>query len=232
MENKNEIGRTPFEKRMFEAREEAGYTQKQVEELVGIKQSTLSELETTGKRSGYTAQLANLYGYNPIFLATGKGDKKLSNIVVHEITPNAENGITIPVFDHKPSAGRGSMMLDSDTVIGGLTLNKDWLHKNVSYSRPTNLAVLTAYGDSMSPTFNDGDILLVDRGVEDIRIDAVYVIALNDELFVKRVQRGLDGSVLVKSDNPLYDPYHINEDAKESLQVLGRVLWAWSGRKL
>jgi transcriptional regulator with XRE-family HTH domain len=227
-----EKGRTPFGKRMYEARLDAGYTQQDVERLVGIKQSTLSDMETIGKRSGYTSQLAALYGYNPVFLATGKGEKKPSTIVVQDISPAIENGITIPVFDHQPSAGRGSIMQDSDTVIGGLTLNKEWLHKNVNYSRPNNLAVLTAYGDSMSPTFNDGDILLVDRGVEDIRIDAVYVIALNDELFVKRVQRGLDGSVLVKSDNPLYDPYRITEDRKETLQVLGRVLWSWNGKKL
>jgi phage repressor protein C with HTH and peptisase S24 domain len=84
----------------------------------------------------------------------------------------------------------------------------------------------------MAPTFADGDLLLVDRGVSAIRLDAVYVIGLSGELFIKRLQRRLDGSVLMISDNKLYEPYEVGNGQREQLSVLGRVVWAWAGKKL
>ena len=85
----------------------------------------------------------------------------------------------------------------------------------------------------MAPTFADGDVLLVDRGVHDIRLDADYVLALNNELYVKRIQRRItDGAVIIKSDNPLYDPVVVENGERAQLRVLGRVVWAWNRRRL
>ncbi len=57
-----------------------------------------------------------------------------------------------------------------------------------SIAMPNNLRLLTGKGDSMSPTFNDKDILFVDVGVTAITIDAVYVFSLQGELYIKRFQ--------------------------------------------
>lgn len=85
----------------------------------------------------------------------------------------------------------------------------------------------------MAPTFSDGDLLLIDRGVSEIRLDAVYVLALNNELYIKRVQRRItDGAVIIKSDNPLYDPVVVENGERQNLEVLGRVVWAWNGKRL
>lgn len=85
----------------------------------------------------------------------------------------------------------------------------------------------------MLPTFSEGDILLVDCGVERTDVDAVYVIERHNELFVKRVQRQYaDGSIVIRSDNPNYGPEVVPADKVADVRVLGRVLWAWNGRKL
>ncbi|MGA4815943.1 S24 family peptidase [Pseudomonas aeruginosa] len=76
-----------------------------------------------------------------------------------------------------------------DVVIDSIVASVDYLSRNVRYSAPDNLALITGYGDSMQPTFSDGDILLVDTGITEIKIDAVYVMALKDELYIKRMQR-------------------------------------------
>lgn len=141
--------------------------------------------------------------------------------------------VMVPVFDVAASMGLGKPMPHEDTVVGHLQLAENWLRTNVKgVSSPRNLSVISAYGDSMEPTFNDGDILLVDRGVEEIKVDTVYVLAFHDELYIKRVQRLPDGSVSIKSDNKLYDPFLVSGSDKQHLRVLGRVLWAWNGRKL
>lgn len=149
--------------------------------------------------------------------------------------PGAHPGsIVVPVFDAAGSMGFGRALPEYDTVIDHMRLSQDWIRHNLpAITAVANLAVLSAYGDSMAPTFADGDILLVDRGIAEVKIDAVYVLALNDELFIKRVQRRItDGAIIIRSDNPLYEPVTIAAEDKDTLNVRGRVLWAWNGRKM
>lgn len=68
--------RTSFGRRLFESREAVGLTQDQVAVKIGMSQGTLGEAETSGKRSGYTSQLAALYKVDPVWLATGKDPTK------------------------------------------------------------------------------------------------------------------------------------------------------------
>lgn len=142
--------------------------------------------------------------------------------------------IAVQVFDARASMGIGLAQPEHDTVVDHMRLTRDWVRTHLpSISSPGNLAVLSAYGDSMSPTFADGDILLVDRAIHEIKLDAVYVLALNNELYVKRIQRRItDGAIIIKSDNPLYDPIVVDNGERENLRVLGRVVWAWNGHKL
>lgn len=74
-----DIERTQFGRRLFIARTDAKYSQEDAAKAVGMKsQSTLSEAEISGKRSGFTTQLAALYKVNSIWLATGKGSKEIN----------------------------------------------------------------------------------------------------------------------------------------------------------
>ncbi len=95
-----------------------------------------------------------------------------------------------------------------------------------------NLRLITAYGSSMSPTFDSGDVLVVDSGVQTVPDDGIYVFSKNGDLFVKRLQRAMDGSLMVISDNPQHARDRIARDDRASYQVHGRVLLAWNGRLL
>lgn len=73
-----DIERTPFGRRLFSARVDAGFSQEEAARAAGMKsQGTLSEAEISGKRSGFTPQLAKLYNVSADWLATGKGNKEL-----------------------------------------------------------------------------------------------------------------------------------------------------------
>lgn len=93
-----------------------------------------------------------------------------------------------------------------------------------------NLRLVTAHGDSMRGTFEEGDLLLVDTGINDVRGDGVYLLRGPDALLIKRVQKKGDGSWLLLSDNPLYQPDLVSREARADYQVLGRVLMAWATR--
>lgn len=74
---KNE-GRTPFGKRLFDSRTNAGLTQEEVAKKIGMSQGTLAEAEISGKRSGYTPQLATMYKVSAHWLATGRVENDIS----------------------------------------------------------------------------------------------------------------------------------------------------------
>lgn len=63
--------------RIREARKSRKMTQKELAEKIGIKQSTLSELET-GESAGttYLARIAAALGHSALWLETGKGSKE------------------------------------------------------------------------------------------------------------------------------------------------------------
>lgn len=146
--------------------------------------------------------------------------------------PAAFGAHGVPVLDTRASMGQGALLQDHCEVVRHISVDLPELRRRVSFSSPDKLRFITGYGDSMEPTFSDGDTLLVDAGVFEVRIDAVYVLELKSELYIKRLQRRPDGSVLMISDNKKYEPYVINNGEIEGFRVLGRVISAWNLRKL
>lgn len=140
--------------------------------------------------------------------------------------------IRIPALNVACSMGPGRMAPSQEEVIEEFAVSPAWLRKHTHISHPDNLAIITGYGDSMAGTFSDGDLLLVDRGVTEIKIDAVYVLARGEELFIKRLQRVPDGTLLMISDNERYKPYPITPSELPTFHVLGRVIMAMTKKIL
>lgn len=147
--------------------------------------------------------------------------------------PTNEEGVRIPRFGVRGSMGVGLPVPEHETIVGEVMVSKDWLRNEMrSISNASNLAILTGYGDSMEGTFTDGAQLIIDCGVREVKVDSVYVLALNDELYVKRLQRRPNGSILMISDNRKYDPYLIDDEELERFRVLGRVVGVWNFSKI
>lgn len=104
-----------------------------------------------------------------------------------------------------------------------------WL-KALTASPASKLSIVRVEGDSMSPTLNAGDDILVDLADAGDRIrDGIYVIRVDDALVVKRIALNpMRRRVTVQSDNPAYPDWP--DCDMESIHCVGRVIWA--GRKL
>ena len=144
-------------------------------------------------------------------------------------TPNSDRFICIPRLDVAASAGHGQSMPEDDTIIEMIRVSAAWLAQHVSQPHG-RLALINARGDSMEPTFGDGDLLLVDTGAIFDR-DAIFVFTIGTEIYVKRLQRMPDGTVLAISDNSKYRDFALTQDTPH-LQIRGRVLFHWRGSKL
>ena len=84
----------------------------------------------------------------------------------------------------------------------------------------------TAIGESMTPTIRDGNTLLIDTTDRTFRNFGIYVLEINGQRLVKRVQRKHDGSLVLISDNSAYQPDTVDKEAADDIKVIGRVVWS------
>jgi phage repressor protein C with HTH and peptisase S24 domain len=110
-----------------------------------------------------------------------------------------------------------------------IAFGHDWIRRSFAIE-PEDLMLETAVGESMQPTVQDGDLLLIDATDRRFREFGIYVLEYAGQRLVKRVQRKLDGSLLLISDNTVYELERIPPERAREVKVLGRVVW--SGGKL
>jgi phage repressor protein C with HTH and peptisase S24 domain len=126
------------------------------------------------------------------------------------------------------SAGPGAVVSEE---LGRPYLGFDerWL-KALTPTPAANLSIVRVEGDSMAPTLNAGDDILVDLGDCTDRLrDGIYVLRVEDSVVVKRIALNpMRRSVTVQSDNPAYPDWP--DCGIDELNCIGRVIWA--GRKV
>jgi phage repressor protein C with HTH and peptisase S24 domain len=126
------------------------------------------------------------------------------------------------------SAGPGAIVMEE---LGKPYFGFDerWL-KALTSTPAERLSIVKVEGDSMSPTLNQGDDILVDPGDAAERLrDGIYVLRAEDALVVKRLAlHPMGRRVTVQSDNPAYPDWP--DCGLEHIHVIGRVIW--SGRRV
>ncbi len=84
-----------------------------------------------------------------------------------------------------------------------------------------NIEAINVSGDSMEPTFSYNDIVFINRAKTDLGRGGIFTIRTEAGLFIKRVQKRIDGKIDIISDNQVYsaqtlEPYE--------MEVIGRVV--------
>jgi phage repressor protein C with HTH and peptisase S24 domain len=130
----------------------------------------------------------------------------------------------LPRYDVRASAGPGAMAAPDDLDGGGfMAFRTEWLRR--LRINPHRAEVILAVGDSMEPTIHDGDVILVDRSIDRVVDNGIYVVTLGNLVLVKRVQTRRDGSAVLKFDNQRYDDEVVPADELPDLKIEGRVRW-------
>jgi len=84
-----------------------------------------------------------------------------------------------------------------------------------------NIEAINVTGDSMEPTLNNGNIIFIDKTKQDVTKDGIYAFINENGLFVKRIQRRVDGGLDVISDNKEYPKQIVT---RKGIEVLGKVI--------
>ncbi len=209
--------------------------QSAVARLLIASPQTLKNWESRGvsRQGAITAQ--ERIGCSAVWLLDGTGEMAAGEDA-GQLTKSTEflpgfKDLSIPLLANSASMGDGDSQLHEEVVVGRITVSPDWAVRTLKPTGLDALRFIHGYGDSMNPTFADGDVLLVDTGVHECKVDGVYVLEANDRLYIKRVRQRLDGSYEISSDNPTVKTVDVL-DGRSQVGIRGRVLWAWNGRKL
>lgn len=89
---------------------------------------------------------------------------------------------------------------------------------------PKSTFIMEVEGDSMNPTLRYGDCIVIDKKQHQIKDNGIYVINVDGELMVKRLQKKMNGDVLIISDNKFYTTESISVNSQQILCVVGRVV--------
>lgn len=136
----------------------------------------------------------------------------------------------IPHFTAGASAGRA--VRQAETVNQGLdqagemAFSLAWLRDNLGHTSG-QLASVRVHGDSMAPTLLDGETIMIDTAVQRVDVSGIYVIEAHGDRLVKRIDRKLDNSLVIISDNKAYPPEVVPAGLLGDIKVVGRMVGRW-----
>ncbi|OUR88306.1 peptidase [Gammaproteobacteria bacterium 42_54_T18] len=128
----------------------------------------------------------------------------------------------IPGYHISVSTGHGALNSEAE-VKRQLAFRTKWLR--FRKLNACDLAVVFAQGDSMEPTINNGNTILVNIEDKQLKDGSIFVLRFGEELYAKRLQKRFDGSVCLISDNKEYDEQIVKPDELEQLEIIGKVVW-------
>ena len=91
---------------------------------------------------------------------------------------------------------------------------------------PSNAVLVKVTGDSMEPTLQSGDLVLIDKGRRQVRTGRVYAFSEGQDARVKRLERLDTETLALRSDNPLHPLELRRGNDINMVKVIGQVMWS------
>ena len=204
-----------FAEKLQEVMKERNLSQTEVAQLIGVTRPSV----------GYW-----LKGSIP----TGENFKKLckflniNHLSQSDTSPeeNDDTTVIIKALDREPTPEAN--ITDGNRGVVSIRFSKEWINSR-SQTDPDSIKVFNMTGQSMVNTLNNGDILIVDTSIKEIKYLGVYVLEEEGRYAVRRIDYHPDqGSATIILDS---EQFPDRKDIKpETLNVVGRVIFAYNQR--
>ena len=132
--------------------------------------------------------------------------------------------IAVPLHEVRAAAGGGSFAQGTDETRAGLSFPPDLLRR-ITAAPTASLKLLSVSGDSMSPSLEDGDLVMIDMSRQTPSPPGIFILDDGVGLVAKRVDAIPNTSpplLRLSSDNPSYSNYQRRID---EVHIIGRVVW-------
>ena len=148
-----------------------------------------------------------------------KAEKYFRIKLIDSINSDYEIAVVDYYTDIFASCGNGSISFSSEKT--KLPISTSMID---GYSGSKLYSMINATGNSMSPTIEHGDKLIVEHWNGDqIQDNKIYVFCYNSEFFVKRLSKNID-EIIIKSDNPEYRVRTIPQKSLSDLILIGKIV--------
>lgn len=207
-------------------------SQREMADRVGVTKNTWQRYEAGDLPSATVLLKLASEGINSHWLLTGEGEMLLDGLDLAtakhtrlKSEVEAMGYVHLPYYNVDATAGDGSLV-EIDQPIRRVGFHREWLNREVGVN-PSNLILLNSKGDSALPQIKDGDLLMLDISEPKLRSGTpIYAFVHSGMLYIKRLERRLDGGLIVSSDNSdLYKPEELSADQAAELNIIGRVVW-------
>ena len=136
--------------------------------------------------------------------------------------------VFVPRYNVRASAGNG-FPVDTEEPLFPMAFRRFWI-ENYLNAAPEELSVIKVRGDSMEPVLYNNDNILVNHAKRQPG-NGLFVVRIGGELVVKYTQIMPGDRLLLKSANPIYDPFEVELAGHTSgVEIIGRV--EWFGRQI
>lgn len=207
-----------FKDRLKKARKFSGIKQADLAERIGVKQTSISDLERgKSKSTSFTTQIAHELGVSALWLATGEGEmlegenSKLDNSLSRAVSPLQYHRYPVVSI---VQAGKFT-----ECVVPYPSGTEDW-YESTDYGAKGPAFWLEVSGDSMTaptgvrPSIPEGTLVLVDTGIEPTpgKLVVAQLDESNEATFKKLIVDG--GKRYLKPLNPAYPLIPINGNCR------------------
>ncbi|WP_303748389.1 S24 family peptidase [Stenotrophomonas pigmentata] len=186
--------------------EGSGRTQKEIADAFGVTEQAVSGWLRTGKvDKRKLPRLALLTGKPLSHFGMGIEGGSISS------PATAGNYVRVEQLEAAAGMGEGIDNPDFPEVIRAIDFEPGYIRSIAGFiPTPGRLRLITGSGDSMLPTIQPGDSVVVDTGITSFDGDGIYLINMGNGHQIKRL---LDRGVIhVASENKSYgDPFPIPE---------------------
>lgn len=234
-------------KRLAWARTKANLTQQELAKKTGVAQSTIASWESGARETGRKISVvADFLGVSPLWLSEGRGPwaimptselPAVSDVVSEEhlaalAFPNARpvrlidedsaDLYRIPKVTLRLQAGVTGFQVEPDRRDGGtMGLSRSWVDRKGF--DPAKLLSVGVKGESMEPTFYEGDTVVINLADTKPVDNGVFAVNYNGEAVIKRLSRDV-GKWWLMSDNSDQRRFYRRVCEGAECIIIGRVV--------
>lgn len=222
-----------WNKRLTQARTAKNIKKSDFAKMVGVSAPTITQWEsgaTQEIKGDNLVKVCAILDVTPGWILYGKGEMSahgsgsISTVTAfHPDDPQGDDVVLIPESRIEFAAGNGrTAMYELIEDQEPASYRLSWFQK---YGiKPERVRRFRVSGESMEPMLFDRDTILVNTDETTIIDGKMYAIRYGDELRVKYLFRKLDGTLTLRSVNPLFKDEEVPPQlANEHIAVLGRV---------
>ncbi|MDD2164754.1 S24 family peptidase [Glaesserella parasuis] len=190
------------------------------------EKSYISQLKSGKSSFGERAarRLESEYGMPSFYLDY---DEETESAIVSAISIQETHSHQYPIhlINFKAKAGEtGFINTNYPEIIQSIYFSLDGLLEIVGRKSSNGIEMITIPTDSMAPTINKGDVVFIDTTINYYDNEGVYIFAIDDEVYIKRLQKIPGGVYRALSDNKTYEPFDIKREILDTAIILGKFI--------